>query len=131
MGPDPVKFFAMKVLSQCLDHHKITLKFEKKSFKNSALKAEFVTVTCKVVDGSQPLAGVLLSLSGSGNYRRNNMTPDSGIMQFTSLVCPSWLIVLYVVFVTFSACTFSALTLLAGQQEGHPASKKLSDGMLA
>jgi len=84
-----------------------------------------------VVDGSQPLVGVLLSLSGSGNYRRNNVTPDSGIMQFTSLVCPSWLIVLNVVFVDFSACTFSALTLLAGQQEGHPACKKLSGGMLA
>ena len=40
----------------------------------------------KVVDGSLPLAGVLLSLSGSGNYRQNNVTPDSGIMQFTGLV---------------------------------------------
>ena len=27
--------------------------------------------------------------------------------------------------------TFSALTLLAGQQEGHPACKKLSGGVLA
>jgi len=27
--------------------------------------------------------------------------------------------------------TFSALTLLVGWQEGHPASKKLSGGMLA
>jgi len=26
---------------------------------------------------------------------------------------------------------FSALTLLVGQQEGHPACKKLSDGVLA
>jgi len=26
---------------------------------------------------------------------------------------------------------FSALTLLAGRQEGHPACKKLSDGVLA
>jgi len=29
------------------------------------------------------------------------------------------------------AFAFSALTLLAGQQEGHPACKKLSGGMLA
>jgi len=27
--------------------------------------------------------------------------------------------------------TFSALTLLVGQQEGHPACKKLSSGVLA
>ena len=30
-----------------------------------------------------------------------------------------------------SACTFSALTLLVGWQEGHPACKKLSGGVLA
>jgi len=29
------------------------------------------------------------------------------------------------------ACAFSALTLLAGRQEGHPACKKLSGGVLA
>ena len=28
-------------------------------------------------------------------------------------------------------CTFSVLTLLVGQQEGHPACKKLSGGVLA
>ena len=28
-------------------------------------------------------------------------------------------------------CTFSALTLLVGWQEGHPACKKLSGGVLA
>jgi len=33
--------------------------------------------------------------------------------------------------VAFSAVAFSALTLLVGQQEGHPACKKLSGGMLA
>jgi len=31
----------------------------------------------------------------------------------------------------FSAIAFSALTLLVGRQEGHPACKKLSGGMLA
>jgi len=31
----------------------------------------------------------------------------------------------------FFLCAFSALTLLAGWQEGHPACKKLSGGMLA
>jgi len=30
-----------------------------------------------------------------------------------------------------SLCAFSALTLLVGQQEGHPACKKLSGGVLA
>jgi len=29
------------------------------------------------------------------------------------------------------ACAFSALTLLVGRQEGHPACKKLSGGVLA
>jgi len=42
---------------------------------------------CQVIGGSLPLAGVLLSLSGSGNYRQNNVTPETGTMQFTSLVC--------------------------------------------
>jgi len=31
----------------------------------------------------------------------------------------------------FSALAFSALTLLVGRQEGHPAGKKLSGGTLA
>jgi len=31
----------------------------------------------------------------------------------------------------FSACAISALTLLVGRQEGHPACKKLSGGLLA
>jgi len=30
-----------------------------------------------------------------------------------------------------SICTFSALTLLVGRQEGHPACKKQSGGVLA
>jgi len=30
-----------------------------------------------------------------------------------------------------TALAFSALTLLVGRQEGHPASKKLSGGVLA
>jgi len=33
--------------------------------------------------------------------------------------------------VAFSAVAFSALTLLVGRQEGHPACKKLSGGVLA
>jgi len=33
--------------------------------------------------------------------------------------------------IDFEDCAFSALTLLVGQQEGHPACKKLSGGMLA
>jgi len=36
---------------------------------------------------------------------------------------------LLVIFCTL--CAFSALTLLVGRQEGHPACKKLSGGVLA
>jgi len=35
------------------------------------------------------------------------------------------------VLITAYCFAFSALTLLVGQQEGHPACKKLSGGMLA
>jgi len=38
---------------------------------------------------------------------------------------------LYLFKTTISRRTFSALTLLAGRQEGHPACKKLSGGVLA
>jgi len=34
-------------------------------------------------------------------------------------------------FILFVVLAFSALTLLVGQQEGHPACKKLSGGVLA
>jgi hypothetical protein len=34
-----------------------------------------------------PLPNVLLSLSGSSNYRRNNVTQEGGVLEFTSLVC--------------------------------------------
>jgi len=39
----------------------------------------------------------------------------------------------YIIFVPFSGLTpaFSAVTLLVGRQEGHPACKKLSGGVLA
>jgi len=37
----------------------------------------------------------------------------------------------FVDFSAFGACAFSALTLLVGRQEGHPAGKKLSGGVLA
>jgi len=35
------------------------------------------------------------------------------------------------VFLYRGSCAFSALTLLVGQQEGHPACKKLSGGVMA
>ena len=38
---------------------------------------------------------------------------------------------IYRVLFAFSACAFSALTLLVGRQEGHPACRKLSGGVLA
>jgi len=37
----------------------------------------------------------------------------------------------FVITTITSASSFSALTLLVGQQEGHPACKKLSGGLLA
>jgi len=36
-----------------------------------------------------------------------------------------------VLFLFYSLCAFSALALLVGQQEGHPACKKLSGEVLA
>jgi len=35
------------------------------------------------------------------------------------------------IYIAFSALAFGALTLLVGRQEGHPACKKLSVGVLA
>jgi len=35
------------------------------------------------------------------------------------------------VYLVVSVCAFSALTLLVGRQEGHPACKKLSGGVMA
>jgi len=37
----------------------------------------------------------------------------------------------YIEVVVYLSCAFSALTLLVGRQEGHPACKKLSGGVLA
>jgi len=42
-----------------------------------------------------------------------------------------WLYFMYPFFRDNSSFAFSALTLLVGQQEGHPACKKVSDGVLA
>jgi len=45
------------------------------------------------------------------------------------------LVVAFVLFITVLVllcfCAFGALTLLVGRQEGHPACKKLSGGVLA
>jgi len=41
------------------------------------------------------------------------------------------MIVVMMVLLVFLLQAFSALTLLVGQQEGHPACKKLSGGVLA
>jgi len=44
----------------------------------------------------------------------------------------SYILLFYSVMLSaFSACAFSALTLLVGRQEGHLACKKLSGGVLA
>ena len=49
-----------------------------------AFKLGQISVTVRD-EASQPLSGVLLSLSG-GNYRSNQVTSDEGVMTFTSLV---------------------------------------------
>jgi len=41
------------------------------------------------------------------------------------LLCGIYLFIYYMLACAFSACAFSALTLLVGRQEGHPACKKL------
>jgi len=43
---------------------------------------------------------------------------------FTIIFCTLW-------FTVHCSTAFSALTLLVGRQEGHPACKKLSAGVLA
>jgi len=60
---------------------------------------------------------------------------ESGEMFFVpvgqSLQLLVLLFYLFSVMFVFSASAFSALTLLVGRQEGHPACKKLSGGVLA
>jgi len=51
---------------------------------------------------------------------------DAGIVQYFLL-----LIYAFVCAVYWCLCAFSALTLLVGRQEGHPACKKLSGGVEA
>jgi len=55
------------------------------------------------------------------------------IQQRTDVLCEKILSVDYrgIDVTAFSAFAFSALTLLVGRQEGHPACKKLSGGVLA
>ena len=50
---------------------------------------------------------------------------DSYLQKFMSIVILLYYLMLFEVF------AFSALTLLVGRQEGHPACKKLSGGVLA
>jgi len=42
-----------------------------------------------------------------------------------------FVVFLLTVSVNVICCAFTALTLLVGRQEGHPACKRLSDGVLA
>ena len=41
------------------------------------------------------------------------------------------IVVIIIIIINVQFCAFSALTLLVGQQEGHPACKKLSGRVLA
>ena len=54
----------------------------------------------------------------------------TGSLPLLQLICICYVCVL-VLECAFSACAFSALTLLVGRQEGHPACKKLSGEALA
>jgi len=45
--------------------------------------------------------------------------------------CIVVVVVVIIIIITIKQCAFSALTMLVGQQEGHPACKKLSGGVLA
>jgi len=55
------------------------------------------------------------------------------MIQATGDIGTQWILDLYngILKLSFSAFSFSALTLLVGHQEEHPACKKLSDGVLA
>ena len=59
-----------------------------------------------------------------------NVCGEGGEYETFTLDCPLFKkrIIMYVVCLF---CSFSALTLLVGRQEGHPACKKLSGGVLA
>jgi len=54
---------------------------------------------------------------------------DAALCQITMTTCYYKYILMLLVLVKNK--TFSALTLLVGRQEGHPACKKLSGGVLA
>jgi len=60
---------------------------------------------------------------------------DNPVLQFVSAVVQKGCFVVLVFFafivLLVHSCAFSALTLLVGRQEGHPACKKLSGGVLA
>jgi len=59
------------------------------------------------------------------NERQNDVTEHSIIL------INAVIIVILAVYYYDSTTAFSALTLLVGRQEGHPACKKLSGGVLA
>jgi len=67
-----------------------------------------------------------------------NIIVDSALLGHIATDSPDCLpilliisVVYFLVFLFSHFCTFSALTLLVGRHEGHPACKKLSGGVLA
>ena len=61
-----------------------------------------------------------------------NTNHERLLTELERLVVSNILIFLYCVVIgAFNACAFSALMLLVGRQEGHPACKKLNGGLLA
>jgi len=63
-----------------------------------------------------------------------SMTFISSVSLFSAVVCcvvAAYLVNKYYYYYHCLICAFSALTLLVGRQEGHPACKKLSGGVLA
>ena len=60
-----------------------------------------------------------------------SLQTDNNINTFTSTILPGCYSVTFPVICHIMDCAFSASTLLVGRQEGHPACKKLSGGVLA
>jgi len=50
---------------------------------------------------------------------------------YFGIYCCNVVVTVFILHYNITSCAFSALTLLVGRKEGHPACKKLSGGMLA
>ena len=108
----------------------------------SRVKQHWTSGTWALVGRSQVLASAqAVYLQGSNpacalplRLRQSHVSATSHRRQYCTHSLPSvWIIYLLFVYggAAFSAIAFSALTVSVGRQEGHPACKKLSGGVLA